>query len=67
MRLTIGPRQAQKTTRLSEDITELNEPTAFTDDVEQIAVFTAGRVGPFARGALPRTRSAQPNKHRSPD
>ena len=66
MHIMLKPRQAEKTTGLSKDITELNEPTAFTDDVEQIAVFTGGRVGPLARGALPRARPAQANKHGSP-
>ena len=62
MHLTLEPRQAQKATGLGEDIAEFNETTTFLDDVEQITVFTGRRVGPLARGPLPRARPAQPNK-----
>ena len=43
--MTLEPRQAQKATGLGEDVAELNEPAAFPDHVEQIAVLTGGRVG----------------------
>ena len=56
--------QAEKATSLSDDVAEPKQPTAFLDDVEQIAVLASRRIGPLASGTLPRTRSAQPNKHR---
>ena len=52
-------------TSLGKNIAELKRPTVFSDDVEQIAVLANRRIGPLAGGALPCSRSAQPNKHRS--
>ena len=52
----LRPRQAEKATSLGEDVAELEEPTAFPDDVEQIAVLASRRIGPLASGTLPRTR-----------
>ena len=62
MHLTLEPRQAQKATGFSEDLAEFKETTAFPDDVEQITALTGRRIGPLARGPLPRARPAQPNK-----
>ena len=42
----------EKTPRLGKDIAEFNEAAAFPDDVEQIAVFSGGGIGPLAGRSL---------------
>jgi hypothetical protein len=63
-RREFGRRQAEIAASLSENLAKLNKTAAFPDHVEQIAVLTRSRIGPFAGGALARAWSAQPNKHR---
>lgn len=44
----LGMWQAEEGTRLIDDVLEIDQATAFPDDVEQIAMFAGGGVGPFA-------------------
>jgi hypothetical protein len=41
----LRPRQAEKATSLGEDVAELKQPTAFPNDVEQIAKLASRRIG----------------------
>src|SRR5262245_38668595 len=58
-------REAEIAVSFGEDLAKLNEPAAFPDHVEEIAMLPGRRIGPFAGCAFPRPGSAQPNKHRS--
>jgi hypothetical protein len=47
-RLRFGMWQAEERTRLIGDVLEVDQAAAFADDVEQVAMFAGGGVGPFA-------------------
>src|SRR5215510_14706702 len=57
-------RKAEIALGFGEDLAKFNEPAAFPDHVEEIAVLPGRCIGPFAGCALPRLGAAQPNKHR---
>ena len=62
----VRSRKAEKAPRLIGNIGEFGEAAAFADDVEQIAMFAGRGVGPFARGALARSRPLQPDEEGAP-
>jgi len=45
-------RQAEEGTRLLSNVCEVDEAERFPDDVEKVAMFAGGGVGPFARWSL---------------
>ena len=47
------------------DVVEVDKAAALADDVEEIAMFAGGGVGPFAGRALAGFRSFQPDEHRA--
>jgi hypothetical protein len=48
------------------DIAEIDETAALADDVEQIAMFGRGGIGPMPSSAGTGIRSTEPDEHRSP-
>jgi hypothetical protein len=61
----LGPRQAEKPPGLMDDIVEVDEAAALSDNVEQIAVLAGRCVHPFAGGAFAEYRSLQAHEHGS--
>jgi len=58
-------RQGEKGARFVEDVGEGRQAAPLADDVEEVAVFAARAIGPFAGGALARGGGDQPNGQRS--
>lgn len=58
-------RQTQKTSRLIRHIAKVEEATALANDVEEVAIFGQGGIGPMPGGSRTGFRSTKPNKRRS--
>src|SRR5260370_8731074 len=58
-------RQTQKASCLIGDIAEAYKTATLANDVEQIAMFGRGGIGPVPGSAGTRLRSAKPDEHRS--
>ncbi|MBB2739449.1 UNVERIFIED_ORG: hypothetical protein J2R93_000470 [Bradyrhizobium japonicum] len=54
-------RQAEKQARLVEDVLEVDQAATLANDIEQIAMFPGGGIGPFAGGSL--RRLLEPHEH----
>jgi hypothetical protein len=57
-------RQAQKAPRLLGDVAKVDEAAALTDDVEEVAIFGRGRIGPMTGSTGAGVRPAEPDEHR---
>ncbi len=64
LRLRFGMRQAEETTGFLGNISKVDQAEAFADDIEQIAIFTALRIGPFTGRPLAGFRPGKANEHR---
>ena len=58
----VGTRQAEESSGLVEGVTQAIEATIERDQVEKIAMFAGGGIGPFAGGTPAAVRTAQPDK-----
>src|SRR5260221_8957827 len=65
VRLGFGSGQTQEAPRLFSDILEIYQTATFADNIEQIAVLTGCRVGPFTGRAAARAFRFQADEHRS--
>ena len=59
-----GAGQREEAPRLLGDIAKVDEPAALADQVEQIAVFSRGGIGPMPGCARAELRPAEPDEHR---
>ena len=64
--LRFGTRQRQESTCFLGNIAEGGKAAALADDVEEIAMFGRGGVGPMPGSAGTGVRSAEPDEHRPP-
>ena len=63
LEIGLGPWQAQKASGFVGDVAEIGEAAGRADDVEQIAVFAGGGIGPFAGRALAGFGTFQTHEH----
>src|SRR6266404_5819122 len=63
--LRLGMRKTKESPGLIGDVLEVRQTATLSDDVEQIAVFASGGVGPLARGALAGFDTLQADEHRA--
>ena len=64
LRLRFGMRQTEKPAGFLGNIGKVDQAEAFADDIEQIAIFTALRIGPFTGCPFAGLRPDKANKHR---
>lgn len=62
----LGLRQTEKAPGLVGDITKIQQPEAFTDDVEQIAMLSRRAIRPFPRATTPVRSTMQADIERPP-
>jgi hypothetical protein len=63
VRFRLWPWQAKEAAGFVGDVVEIGKTATFTNDIEQITVFTRAGVGPFAGGAFTGFGSFEPDEH----
>src|SRR5487761_278631 len=63
-RFRLRSRQTEKAPGFVGDVVEIDKAAALADDVEEIAIFGRGGIGPMPGGAETGFRSAKPDEHR---
>jgi len=59
----LWPWQAKEAAGFVGDVVEIGKTATFTNDIEQITVFTRAGVGPFAGGAFTGLDAFEPDEH----
>ena len=63
VRFRLWPWQAKEAAGFVGDVVEIAKTATFTNNIEQITVFTCAGVGPFAGGAFTGFGSFEPDEH----